>query len=115
MASHPPARTKSWTPERQVTFLAALAGARSVTAAARVAGMSRESAHRLRNRPDGALFAHIWDLVLAPVSFAPDEGHIRSLSDGRLTRRLGNHFRRESGEFARVGARRLMARGSDRT
>lgn len=53
-------RRDGWTPERQLKFLDALTATRSVTAAARAVGMSRESAHRLRGRRDGALFAHLW-------------------------------------------------------
>lgn len=60
--------------------------------------MSRESAYRLRERRDGALFAALWDMILAP-RIAPTEGHIESLSDGALLRLLGNHFRRERGDF----------------
>lgn len=92
-------RADGWTAERQVAFLAALAATRSVTAAARVAGMSRESAHRLRGRRDGALFAHLWDLALAPTPRPPREGHTPTPTDGQLARLLGNHYRRERGDF----------------
>lgn len=57
-------RRDGWTPERQLRFLAALARTRSVTRAAAAAGMSRESAYRLRTRRDGALFAAAWDRAL---------------------------------------------------
>ena len=53
----PRARHDGWTPERQLAFLGALSVSRSVTRSAAAAGMSRESAYRLRDRPDGALFA----------------------------------------------------------
>jgi hypothetical protein len=53
--------------------------------------MSRESAYRLRQRRDGALFAALWDEALA---FRPNEAHIPPLTDGRIMRLLGNHFRR---------------------
>ena len=54
-------RRDGWTAERQLRFLDALARTRSVTRAAACAGMSRESAYRLRKRRDGALFAAAWD------------------------------------------------------
>ena len=64
-----PEQTKScrrdgWTPARQLRFLDALARTRSVTRAARAAGMSRESAYRLRARDPGGLFAAAWDRAL---------------------------------------------------
>lgn len=97
-------RRDGWTPARQLAFLDALARTRSVTAAARAAGMSRESAHRLRNRRDGALFAAIWDMAVAPAPAAEGEGHTSRLGDGRLARLLGTHFRRQRGDFAAIGA-----------
>jgi hypothetical protein len=72
----PKIRRDGWTPERQLCFLDTLARTRSVTRAARAAGMSRESAYRLRRRKDGALFAAAWDRAL--------EGHkMGSLSPRR--------------------------------
>jgi hypothetical protein len=72
----PKIRRDGWTPERQLRFLDTLARTRSVTRAARAAGMSRESAYRLRRRKDGALFAAAWDRAL--------EGHkLGSLSPRR--------------------------------
>lgn len=108
-------RSDGWTPERQVAFLAELAATRSVTAAARAAGMSRESAHRLRNRAGAALFAHLWDQALAPPPLPPSEGHNPPLGNRRLLRLLGNHYRRQSGEFARFASARASAGRSDRT
>lgn len=100
-------RKDGWTPGRQLRFLDALAATRSITKAAAAAGMSRESAHRLRNRPDGALFAAIWDIALGPGRPAGDssllESHIFPLASGQLKRSLGNLLRRKSGEFARFG------------
>lgn len=58
------ARHDGWTPERQAAFLVALAATGSVSAAARKAGMSRESAYQLRKHPGGASFADSWDAVL---------------------------------------------------
>ena len=97
-------RRDGWTPGRQAAFLAVFARTHSVTAAARAVGMSRESAHRLRGRRDGALFAYLWDQALLPAPL-PRESHNLPLTDGQLARSLGNHYRRESGDFLRVGGR----------
>ena len=98
-----PGRTRrdGWTVERQIGFLAALTRTRSVTRAAAAVGMSRESAYRLRLRPESALFAALWDRSLA--SGVGAEGHNRELSDGRLARLLGNDFRRKSNGFGAAG------------
>ena len=50
-------RFDGWTPARQLRFLEFLARTRSVTRAAAAAGMSRESAYRLRKRDPHGLFA----------------------------------------------------------
>ena len=72
-ASPPPAfdpvpvrhRRDGWTRERQRTFIAALARYLCVDRAAAAAGMSRESAYRLRRHPGAASFADAWSLILA--------------------------------------------------
>ena len=66
IALQPRVRRDGWTPERQLRFLDVLGRTRSVTKAARAAGMSRESAYRLRRRPQAALFAAAWDKALRP-------------------------------------------------
>ena len=70
-------RRDGWTPERQLRFLDALARTRSVTRAAAFAGMSRESAYRLRARRDGALFAAAWDRALERPAVRLSKGHKR--------------------------------------
>lgn len=60
----PRARHDGWTPEKQVTFLEALARTGNVVAAAAYTGMSRESAYKLKRRSDAAAFAHAWDAAL---------------------------------------------------
>lgn len=72
-----PARNH-WTPARQRIFLAALVETGSIARAARAAGMSRSSAHALRNRLAGTPFYHAWNrarqLHAARLAdpFAPD-------------------------------------------
>lgn len=78
----PKPRFDGWTPARQLVFLDVLARTRSVSAAARSVGMSREGAYRLRRRPEAALFRAAWDRAMdRGVTFARgkvDKGH-RSL------------------------------------
>jgi hypothetical protein len=100
----PKIRRDGWTPERQLRFLHALASTRSIAKAAAFAGMSRESAYRLRERRDGLLFGALWDRFLAPRPH-PSEVHMESMTDGQIARLLGNHFRRERGDFVALGAR----------
>jgi len=102
-------RTDGWTAERQLRFLDTLSRTRSISKAAAAAGMSRESAYRLRERREGALFAAFWDEALA---FRPVEVHTPPLTDGRIMRLLGNHFPRESGDFVAIGSRRAEMRGT---
>ncbi|HVI98241.1 MAG TPA: LysR family transcriptional regulator [Sphingomonas sp.] len=54
-----------WTPAKQRIFLAALLDSGSVAAAARAAGMSRSSAHRLRARLADTPFDRAWESPLA--------------------------------------------------
>ena len=58
------ARQGGWSAERQRGFVVRLALCGSVPHAARAVGMSRESAYRLRARPDAAPFARAWDRAL---------------------------------------------------
>jgi hypothetical protein len=102
-------RRDGWTAERQLRFLETLARTRSIGKAATAARMSRESAYRLRERREGALFAALWDEALA---FRPAEGHMPPLTDGRIMRLLGNHFPGDSGDFVAIGSRRAGMRGT---
>lgn len=54
-----------WTPDRQRVFLTALLAGGNVTQAARAAGMSPASAHRLRRRLAGTVFDRTWTQALA--------------------------------------------------
>ena len=78
-------RHDGWTPDRQLDFLETLVRTGNVGVAARVAGMSRESAYRLRARQPDGLFAAAWDRALTPTARRPsraqvDEGHIRAIA-----------------------------------
>lgn len=105
----PRIRKDGWTAERQLRFLDALASTRSVGKAAASAAMSREGAYRLRNRSHGTLFALLWDRALAPEP-CPAEVHMPQLTNGRIMRLLGTHYRRERGDFLNIGARNPQPR-----
>jgi hypothetical protein len=62
--AHPKERHDGWSPDKQVVFLEALARTGNVKAAARYAGLSRESAYKLRRRPDARAFARAWDAAI---------------------------------------------------
>ncbi len=62
--AHPKERHDGWSPDKQVTFLEALARTGNVRAAATYAGLSRESAYKLRRRADGRAFARAWDAAI---------------------------------------------------
>jgi hypothetical protein len=80
----PSTRRDGWTIRRQFAFLDALVRTGSVIAAASAAGMSRESAYRLRRRASAALFAAAWDRAL--------EGHSRVKFGADLSPRARGGF-----------------------
>jgi hypothetical protein len=57
-------RRDGWTAEKQRIFIRTLAETGLVTAAARAAGMSERSAHRLALREDAESFCSAWDAAL---------------------------------------------------
>ncbi len=57
-------RTTMWSPYRQAHFLGWLAETGSVSAACARVGMSRNSAYKLRQKPDAESFAAAWDAAL---------------------------------------------------
>jgi hypothetical protein len=54
-------RHDGWSAEKQRAFVDALAACGCVKAAADHVGMTAKSAYRLRNRPEAASFAAVWD------------------------------------------------------
>ena len=81
----PKPRFDGWTPARQLAFLETLARTRSVSAAAKSVGMSREGAYRLRRRADAGLFAAAWDRAMGADRSALtrseiDQGHRRLIA-----------------------------------
>lgn len=59
-------RHDGWSGEKRLAFIVTLRRTRNVTRAAAAAGMSRESAYRLRARPSAAEFAAAWGPCAAP-------------------------------------------------
>jgi len=57
-------RHDGWSPRRQRDFITALAAMGTVRSAARAVGMTKQSAYKLRERPDAGSFAEAWDVAL---------------------------------------------------
>lgn len=97
LALQPTGRSDGWTPDRQRTFLDALAGGLHVEHACRVVGLSPSSAYALRQRSRGAAFALGWDaaLLLQRQRIVDDltaravQGHVTTITrgDGSTTER----------------------------
>lgn len=58
-------RANGWTPDAQRRFVAAIGRGASVVEAARLVGLSRQTAHALRAKPGAAGFAAAWDQAAA--------------------------------------------------
>jgi hypothetical protein len=119
-------RAHEWTPGKAVTFIVTLAATRSVTLAARQAGMSRKSAYALKSR-DRA-FADAWETALnarpksrksdevedvqaSPNSLSQGDSAIRAARSTSSTARRRPDRRQEEAArdlfFARLAANRL--------
>ena len=83
-------RRDGWTPQRQLAFLDILACTGSVTAAARAAGMTGESAYRLRNRASAVSFAAAWDRLLAAPVRRPSRPSAVGAREGSGSVRFGS-------------------------
>lgn len=57
-------RRDGWTPRAQEMFVLLLAAGLGIASATRAVGKSRQTAYRLRDRPDAASFAAAWDRAL---------------------------------------------------
>lgn len=74
------ARRDGWTPDRQRLFIAILADHGCVSEAARVAGMTPQSARRLRARSDASGFAHAWTIAR---QMGRERAHAEAVRRGR--------------------------------
>lgn len=66
------ARRDGWTPQRQARFIGLLAQTGCVRRAARMVGLSRESAYRLRRHPRAGSFNAAWNTALTGRTEAPE-------------------------------------------
>ncbi|MES2119622.1 MAG: hypothetical protein V4513_03485 [Pseudomonadota bacterium] len=97
--SRRPRRANEWTNDRAVTFIVTLAAARSVTLAARAAGMSRKAAYALKAR-DRA-FAAAWAKAVQGYKVEEVEGPGVSLSQGNKRARRRGSRKTDPSAFAR--------------
>jgi hypothetical protein len=67
------ARRDGWTPLTQKLFVFALAAGLGISGAVRAVGKARQTAYRLRERPDAASFAAAWDRALDYAALRPLE------------------------------------------
>lgn len=84
-----PRRPGDWTPARAVTFIVTLAATRSVTFAARAAGMSRKAAYALKSRDPA--FASAWKAALGAHRPARRQEPARSRSKGNKVHEVDEH------------------------
>jgi hypothetical protein len=81
-----------WTLDRMQAFITTLRRTRSVAAAARAAGMSRQAAYRLRARLRGHPFDRAWTAAMAPraamrrvvADWAAGDAGLHRVSDGDI-------------------------------
>ena len=78
-------RHDGWTAERQRAFVAALSQHGGVAQAARMVGMTPQTANRLRRRPGAADFARAWDLALDMGRQRAWDEAVRRGTEGHLT------------------------------
>ena len=91
-------RHDGWTPERQRRFIAALASHGGVAKAARMVGMTPQTANRLRRRVGAEDFARAWEMAL-------DQGRQRSWEEA-VRRGLEGHVTPVTRNGRVIGQRR---------
>lgn len=79
----PRPRRDGWTPATQQSFIAALAVGGSVIDACRHVVRSRDSAYKLRQRPDAAGFAAAWDEAIAGTEDELVDAAVERCVEGR--------------------------------
>jgi hypothetical protein len=77
-----PSRPHEWSKGKAVTFIVTLAATRSVTLAARAAGMSRKAAYALKSRDPA--FASAWNAAIAANRPTKPQGNKVEEIDGPL-------------------------------
>lgn len=87
-----PRRNGEWSGSRALTFIVTLAAHRSVTLAAREAGMSRKSAYALKARDPA--FAGAWDEALKSASRKRQGDEVQEVHNPRTSLSQGDKSRR---------------------
>ena len=87
-----PHRNGEWSGSRALTFIVTLAAHRSVTLAAREAGMSRKSAYALKARDPA--FAGAWDEALKSASRKRQGDEVQEVHNPRTSLSQGDKSRR---------------------
>ena len=87
-----PRRNGEWSGSRALTFIVTLAAHRSVTLAAREAGMSRKSAYALKARDPA--FATAWDEALKSASRKRQGDEVQEVHNPRTSLSQGDKSRR---------------------
>ena len=88
-----PPRPDEWSRGKAITFIVTLAATRSVTLAAREAGMSRKSAYALKARD--AAFAQAWDAALKTRRAYARQGHeLKEVEGARVSLTRGDKTNR---------------------
>jgi hypothetical protein len=71
------ARHDGWTSARQIRFIEELSASRCIARACKAVRMSRESAYKLRDRPEAASFRLAWRAALRPIFDEPPANAFR--------------------------------------
>ena len=105
-------RANGWSSAKAVTFIVTLAATRSVTLAARAAGMSRKAAYALRDREPA--FAGAWREALAVPRARRQGNKVEEVKDPPVSRVQGNNLRaRERRRDDRLRAAHFTRFGAD--
>lgn len=96
-----PVRQDGWTPARRLRFLAALEECADVSIAAKVCGMSRQSAYALRRRDPA--FARQWDAARAEMFARQEREYLAVIADlqARALRKIA-YWEKSLGHCAHV-------------
>ena len=107
-----PRRNGEWSGSRALTFIVTLAAHRSVTLAAREAGMSRKSAYTLKARDPA--FAAAWDEALKDARNACQGDEVQEVHNPRTSLSQGYKVRRTAPPKSSTQLRRIEELGRDR-
>jgi len=107
-----PRRNGEWSGSNALTFIVTLAAHRSVTLAAREAGMSRKSAYALKARDPA--FAAAWDEALKNARNARQGDEVQEVHNPRTSLSQGDKVRRTAPSKSSTQLRRIEELRRDR-